>query len=370
MLCRRFSHFSYWLGTLSLIGFSGLASAQATPTPQPPAAPATATATATNAGSAPFATVDGTVLTLAEFDRTARETYREKFYHGKPPEAEVNKMLVEVGMQMIDKVLTDNEIARRAVKPDLAYVDAEIAKYEKQYGRSPAWQQQRETTLPRLRAHLEQKSKAGVLEKEIKAAAAPSDAEVKAFYDANNDLFTEPGQNKLSVILLKVDPSSSSDVWDKRMAEAEAIRAKLDQGEDFAALAKLHSGDPSAANGGDLGYMHQRMLNDTVEEHVAKLQKNQVGGPIRVLEGYLIVRLDDRKLPRIREFKDVADRARDLATREAGESAWKAFRAKLRETAKIEYSADFQKLIDEVKKAPAETPAGATSPEKPAQHQH
>lgn len=365
MLYRRFSHFSCWLGTLSLIGFSGLVSAQATPTP-PPASPA-ASAPATPTGATPFVTVDGTVLTLADFDRTARETYREKFYHGKPPETEVTKMLVEVGMQMIDKVLADNEIARRAVKPDLAYVEAEISKYEKQYGRSPAWQQQRETTLPRLRAHLEQKSKAGVLEKEIKAAASPSDAEVRAFYDANNDLFTEPGQNKLSVILLKVDPSSSSEVWDKRMAEAEAIRAKLDKGEDFAALAKLHSGDPSAANGGDLGYMHQHMLNDTVEEHIAKLQKNQIGGPIRVLEGYLIVRLDDRKLPRIREFKDVAERARDLATREAGESAWKSFREKLRAAAKIEYSADFQKLIDEVKKAPAAT---TPSPEKPTQHQH
>ena len=366
MLSRRFSHFSCWLGTLGLIGFCGLASAQATPTPQP-AVPETSTP-ATNPGAAPFVTVDGTVLTLADFDRTARETYREKFYHGKPPEAEVNKMLVEVGMQMIDKVLIDDEITRRAVKPDLAYVDKEIAKYEKQYGRSPAWQQQRETTLPRLRAHLEQKSKAGVLEKEIKAAASPSDAEVKAFYEANNDLFTEPGQNKLSVILLKVDPSSSSEVWDKRLAETEAIRAKLDQGEDFATLAKLHSGDPSAANGGDMGYMHQRMLNDTVEEHIAKLQKNQIGGPIRVLEGYLIVRLDDRKLPRLREFKDVADRARDLAKREAGEKAWVAFREKLRAEAKIEYSAEFQKLIDDVKKAPA--PAAAPSPEKPAQHQH
>lgn len=364
MLCRRFSHFSYWLGTLSLIGFSGLASAQATPAPQPAATSANAPAATT--GNTPFVTVDGTVLTLAEFDRTARETYREKFYHGKPPEAEVNQMLVEVGMQMIDKVLMDNEIGRRAVKPDLAYVDAEIAKYEKQYGRSPAWQQQREATLPRLRAHLEQKSKTGVLEKEIKAAAAPTDADVKAFYEANNDLFTEPGQNKLSVILLKVDPSSSNEVWEKRQAEADAIRAKLDQGEDFATLAKQHSGDPSAANGGDLGYMHQRMLNDTVEEHIAKLQPKEIGGPIRVLEGYLIVRLDDRKLPRVREFKDVAERARDLATREAGENAWKAFRAKLRDAAKIEYSADFQKLIDEAKKAPAAAP----SPEKPAQHQH
>lgn len=365
MLCRRSAHFSYWLSTLVLVSFSGVASAQDAPASQSADAGPVA-AEAKNTGNTHFVTVDGTGLTVAEFDRTARETYREKFYHGKPPEAEVNQMLVEVGMQMIDKVLMDKEIERRQVKPDLAYVDAEIAKYEKQYGRSPAWQQQREATLPRLRAHLEQKSKAGVLEKEIKAAAAPSDAEVKAFYEANKNLFTEPGQNKLSVILLKVDPSSSNDVWEKRLGEAEAIRAKLDQGEDFAAMAKLHSGDPSAANGGDLGYMHQNMLNETVEGHIEKLSQNQIGGPIRVLEGYLIVRLDDRKMPRIRDYKDVAERARDLAAREAGDKSWKEFRAKLREAAKIEYSADFQKLIDDTKKAPAPS----ATPEKPTQHQH
>ena len=50
----------------------------------------------------------------------------------------------------------------------------------------------------------------------------PTEAQARAYYDAHKDLFVEPEKLRLSVILLKVDPSAPKAAWDKARDEAAA----------------------------------------------------------------------------------------------------------------------------------------------------
>lgn len=303
-----------------------------------------------------FATVNGQKLTATEFDLAAREAYRQKFYHGKPPEAEVNRLLREVGQEFIDKILLREVVEQQKIAPDPESVARELANYDARYRNSPEWAAQREQTLPKLKEYLEAKSRFRVLETKVRDVK-PTAEQIRTYYEKNPSLFTEPEKVRLSLILLRVDPSSTNAVWEKAFQTATEIKKEIVAGANFEATAKQYSDDRSGASGGDLGYLHRGMLSDTVEAEIDQMKINDLGGPTRTLEGYVVYRLTDRTTPVLREFSDVEGRARDLLTRELSETAWKNYLETLRRNAKIEIGPAFQQIMS--------TPA----PSAPAQSQ-
>lgn len=302
-----------------------------------------------------FATVNATRIPAVEFDLNAREAFRRKFYHGTPPEAELNNMLREVGQTMIDNVLVDAEASARGLTADADAVAKGIAQMDRRNSNNPQWNNQRPAVLPELTAQLEQKSRRDLLEKEVRTVS-PSQNEVLEFYRANPTLFTEPIQNKISLIMIGVDPSASPDDWEKAFSKAGDIHSRLRNGEDFAKLAKEFSTDRSAKDGGDLSYLHQGMLGEQTEIELAKLQPGMIAEPFRTLEGIAIVRLDARTSEKLQPFEAVAARARDLLAKQQAETRWMNFVAQLRAKAKIVIGPAFEKIMSPPDQPPASTP--------------
>jgi parvulin-like peptidyl-prolyl isomerase len=327
------------------LSVSGIVVAQAVTAPA--AAASAAPGTAQNP-AAWFARVNNVEISVASFDQSAKEAFRKKFYHGTPPESEINLMLREVAESMIDQVLLQREVLTRKIAPDPNEVKKELDKLEQRYASSPAWQQQREQTLPNLRAHFEDKSRLKVLEESIRTVTASSD-EVRAFYDKNLPLFTEPEKDRLSLILFRVDPSSSSKEWEDAQQQAEKTKAEILGGADFAQLAKERSNDRSASNGGDLGYLHRGMIAAAVETEISKVPLGALGGPTRTLEGYVVYRVDGRIASALRDFASAEPRARELFLRQKADETWLGFLEALRKSATIELGPDFEKIMQAAK---------------------
>jgi parvulin-like peptidyl-prolyl isomerase len=260
---------------------------------------------------------------------------RQRFYHGKIPEGELEKFGDEVLQQMIDRTLLLQEAKRRKLQPDTKAIDAEIAGYEKQYASSERWQKERTQRLPLLRANLEEQSLLKVLEGQVRKVPSPGENEVRAYYKKNSDKFTTPEKVRVSLILLKVDPSSPAAAWQGAMEEGAAIVAKLRKGEDFATLAKLHSGDASAEKGGDLGYIHKGMLAPEAQLAIEKLKPGEFAEPVRLLQGVALLRLDDRTEAKLNPFEKVQARASDLLLRDRGDAAWQKLTEQLRKQTRI-----------------------------------
>lgn len=291
-----------------------------------------------------FARINGTEVSTASFDREAQEAFRTKFYHGTPPEAEVNYMLRQVGELIIDRMLLQREIETRKIEADAEEVKAEIAKLEKRYAGNPSWLEQREQAMPSLETHFGVLSRQGQLERLIRNVKVSTE-EVRAYYDKNPKLFTEPGKNRLSLILFRIDPSSPGSEWEKTLKRAEDTKAEILAGADFSKLALERSNDHSAENGGDLGYLHQGMLAPAIEAELDAVKPGDIGGPTRTLEGYVLYRLDGRIPAELRDFASVEKRASELLLREKSDQTWLDFLDSLRKSASIEISPAFETIM-------------------------
>lgn len=115
--------------------------------------------------------------------------------------------------------------------------------------------------------------------------------------------------------------------------EAKAIRADLDNGGDFAAIATEKSTDRgSAANGGALGWFGLGMMVKPFEDAVAGLEKGALSDPVQSDFGWHIIKLNDTRLAETPKLEDVKEEL-------AGELRQKTVEAKVKEltdAAKVE----------------------------------
>lgn len=283
-----------------------------------------------------LARVGDSVILLDEYNATFAAASRGKFYHGKPPEAEIAAMQREVANQMVDRILLLREAKQRKLRVDQADIQKTVQAYEQRYAGSPQWKTNKEQALPALIARLEQDNLLSQIEKMVRGSVKPSAKQVKAYYEANLDKFTEPERLRASVILLKVDPSSPSTTWGKTEDQAKALTKRARAGEDFSALSKQYSQDDSAPRGGDLGYLHGGMLPEGGEAVMAKMKVGETSDPFRILEGVAILRLADRKAPKRHDLDEVRVRAEELTQRDLGDAAWSAFLAQIKLKTKIQ----------------------------------
>jgi parvulin-like peptidyl-prolyl isomerase len=298
------------------------------------AAPATASAPSTAASAAPhdavFARVGGTTIALADYQRALSVAMRNKYYHAKPPEGEIARFQREVGDDVVNRVLLLAEARRRGLKPDAAKIAASVAGYDAQYKASANWQANRDKMLAAVVPQLERESLLEQLLRQVRDVPEPSEAAARSYYEQHKDLFAEPEQVKLSLILLRVDPSSPVTQWRSAEDEGRQLHAKLVGGASFAEIARLHSGDKSAPRGGQLETMHRGMLPEAVQKVIDPLAVGALSEPVRLLEGVAILRVDERKAGQQRAFGEVRARAADLWQRAEGDARWKALLAELR----------------------------------------
>jgi peptidyl-prolyl cis-trans isomerase C len=90
--------------------------------------------------------------------------------------------------------------------------------------------------------------------------------------------------------------------------EADAIKADLDGGADFAAIAKEKSIDPgSGANGGDLGFFAKGMMVPEFETAAFALANaGDVSEPVQSQFGWHIIKLDEKRQSKPPTFEQVA----------------------------------------------------------------
>jgi peptidylprolyl isomerase len=153
-------------------------------------------------------------------------------------------------------------------------------------------------------------------------AEYPTEEDIRKAYDANRAAFVVPAQFNLAQIFIASpeDADKATAAAAHRKAMELAAKAKA-SGADFAKLARDNSEHAdSAAKGGEMGWVSVAQLQPEARSALEKLDKGEVGGPIRTGSGWHIFKVLDRKAASTRSLSEVHDTiANQLRTRRAQE---------------------------------------------------
>jgi hypothetical protein len=161
-----------------------------------------------------FATIGKETVTWQDFSIAFNQAAQKKFYHGNPSDEAVATLQREIAGKLVTDTLVLNEANRRKIKADSAFVNQELGKIESKRAGDAQWEEAKHRVLPILRHQIENESKIKKLTAQIRDVAAPTAAQVRQYYTDHPEKFTAPMEQRVSIILLSVDPSSSNDVWE------------------------------------------------------------------------------------------------------------------------------------------------------------
>lgn len=157
---------------------------------------------------------------------------------------------------------------------------------------------------------------------------------------ANTAVTDEKIQTLFDERYANVDPGkeySAAHILVETEEEAQAIKAELDGGADFAALATEKSTDRgSAAAGGDLGWFGVGMMVKPFEDAVIAMEPGTVSDPVQSQFGWHLIQLKEVRSATAPKIEDVRD---ELAAELQGQAV-EARVKELTDAATVEKSAD------------------------------
>jgi peptidyl-prolyl cis-trans isomerase SurA len=134
-----------------------------------------------------------------------------------------------------------------------------------------------------------------VLQKDMaKDRKDPTPEELHQFYDDNKTRFPlRPEVAHLKTIFIGFDTSTGSTGEAKK--KIDALRERIVNGEKFEDVAKAESDDPSAAVGGDLGFVKPEDLREpNFAKAATTLPLGQLSEPVLTVYGYHLIEVTDR----------------------------------------------------------------------------
>ncbi|EER46781.1 peptidyl-prolyl cis-trans isomerase D [Actinobacillus minor NM305] len=141
--------------------------------------------------------------------------------------------------------------------------------------------------------------------KDVEKRIQITDEQIATYYDKNKAQFVTKGEANLAHIQVANE------------AEANAIAQQLNNGADFATLAKEKSTDKlSAAQGGNLGWTKAGTFPQAFENAASQLQVGQVSQPIKIDNAYHIIKVIDRKAENIIPLAQVKDKITETIRKE------------------------------------------------------
>ena len=146
----------------------------------------------------------------------------------------------------------------------------------------------------------------------FKSQVTVSEREIERDYNRNLHLYETPLQVRASHILFKTADKDEEEV----QRQAEEVLAQVKSGGDFAALAKKHSEDTSAEQGGDLGFFGRGEMVPEFEQAAFSLNVGDTSGLVKSAYGFHIIKVTERQDPFARELDDVRDEIRSRLTQE------------------------------------------------------
>ena len=163
-----------------------------------------------------------------------------------------------------------------------------------------------------------------------------SEKDKRDFYERHKKDLTVPGEVTLSEIFLPLEGHTANEVEQRAKRLVVEIRA----GKSFTEAVTQNSPATRAsrAQNGKLGSFKQGEVKEDIAAAISTLKAGEITEPIRLQDGFQVIRLDERKEATLLAFEDprVQKAIGQEATMEKAEEARKKYLKKLRDEAFVE----------------------------------
>ena len=289
------------------------------------------------------ATVNGEVVTLSELQERAGAEYRRaaEMRPGAARDKATAKALQAAFDTVVAEKLLDAEVKTLQLEVGDAQVDAAIEDIKQRNKFDDATLKQvlaeQGIDLPGFRTRLRKDLETyQVLNYKVRNRVKVSDEDVRNYYQTHAKEFASEEQVKVRHIFLTVPPGTSPAAEAAVRAEGERVLARLAAGEDFAEVAKKVSQGPSAAEGGDLGWLRKGSVQLELERVAFALEKGKYSELVRTKSGFHVLKVEERKSGDAPPLDAVKERVREKLVAEQVETYRKQFLEELRREATIE----------------------------------
>ncbi len=138
-----------------------------------------------------------------------------------------------------------------------------------------------------------------------------SQKEILEYYQDHAPRFALPERVRASHILFRVGSKAELDQVNKAKSLCETVKRRIDQGEDFAALARQFSQDTGTREqGGDLGFFDRNTKIKILTDTAFAMEPGQVAGPLRSSLGYHILKLTQKQIAHTPGVQKVQEKIR------------------------------------------------------------
>lgn len=313
----------------------------------------------TGCGAKVIAKVNGQKITEPELNKRLEQVAA---MYGYDLNSEEGKNMVDILKDQIIQSLIEEKVVlqeakNRKITVKKEEVTAELAKIKAQFKDDQEYNEflaQRKFVEKDLNTFVQNQLILNKLFDEVTKDLTTTTKDVKQYFDENQPEFYEAEQIKARNIVVNTED------------EAKAIIARLDKGEDFAALAVELSIDPTAKdNQGDIGYFDKEA--PLVDEFKAASFLLKVGEytkkPVKSTYGFHVIKVEDKKSARQRPFEEVKKELEDRFIMEEKNEKFSNYVDELLAKAKIDKPAPKEEpKTDGSNATPAPAAPGATQP--------
>ena len=270
------------------------------------------------------ATVNGHAIMRTDLDKGYRAQLGDSPQQQQLSQEQADSLRLNVLRALIDNEIVEQRAAKMNLTATNEEVDAKFAEMKAPYTEEQFQERVKASnqTVDDLRHALRQSLTINkLLNKEINSKITVTDPEVANYYNQNKAGFNlRETQYHLAQIQVTDMPSAqpgnlqnskaTNDVDAKR--KIQALKNRLDSGEDFGTLAMNFSEQPETApNGGDMGFVYESQLPPAVFGAITKLKAGDVTEILPLLDGqtkkpvgYAIYKLLSRDPPGQRDLND------------------------------------------------------------------
>ncbi|MBI5068873.1 MAG: peptidylprolyl isomerase [Deltaproteobacteria bacterium] len=289
------------------------------------------------------AVVNGDVLTLLDLEEKAGAELRRADAEPAGPardRARARVLRAAFDALLADKLI-DAQVKELALEVSDAEVSAVIEDTKKRYGLDDETLDRallnEGLTRPLYRAKVKRDLESfRVLSLKVRSRINVSDEDLRNHYQQHLSDYASGQEIRVRHIFLSLAPGAPAADEAKVREKAQRALQRVRGGEDFAKVAREVSQGPSAADGGDLGWLRRGVVQPEVERAAFALETGHLSDLVRTRTGFQILKVEERRGGQPRPFDEVKDEIRDRLTNDQADAARAQYVAELKKDAFIE----------------------------------